>query len=99
MSRSGDRVATALEDRALKSVERRLYLLVFGEGPPATHPLPSMGKVTIGRGSDCNIQIDIPSVSRSHAILHIGPQLRFEDLSSANGGRVRDQPVEPGKPV
>jgi two-component system response regulator AtoC len=52
--------------------------------------LPAQGAVTLGRGEECEIRIDSRSVSRRHAVLHLGPPLRIEDLGSANGTFVRD---------
>jgi two-component system, NtrC family, response regulator AtoC len=48
-------------------------------------PLPPHGSVTLGRDPGCDVLIDNRSVSRQHAKLHLGPQLRIEDLSSVNG--------------
>jgi two-component system, NtrC family, response regulator AtoC len=55
----------------------------------AVHPLPQSGQVSIGRGEGNEIRIDDASVSRRHAILHLGPPLCIEDLGSANGTFVR----------
>lgn len=52
--------------------------------------LPATGAVTLGRGEECEVRIDSRSVSRRHAVLHLGPPLRIEDLGSANGTFVRD---------
>jgi DNA-binding NtrC family response regulator len=52
--------------------------------------LPASGAVVLGRGRECDIRIDNRSVSRRHAILHVGPTLRIEDLGSANGTFVRE---------
>ena len=52
--------------------------------------LPARGAVTLGRGDDCDVRIDSRSVSRRHAILHLGAALRIQDLGSANGTFVRD---------
>jgi len=60
-------------------------------GDAITHAtLPARGSVTIGRGEECEIRIDNRSVSRRHAILHLGPPLQIQDLGSANGIFVRD---------
>jgi DNA-binding NtrC family response regulator len=37
------------------------------------------------------VRIDDPSVSRNHAILHLGVKLTIEDLGGANGTMVRDK--------
>jgi two-component system response regulator AtoC len=52
--------------------------------------LPAAGSVTLGRDAECDVRIDNRSVSRRHAVLHLGPPLRIEDLGSANGTFVRD---------
>jgi len=56
----------------------------------AIAPLPARGAVTLGRGQGCDVRIDNHSVSRAHAILHLGPTLRIQDLGSVNGTFVRD---------
>jgi len=59
-------------------------------------PLPAGGAVSLGRDEDCDIRIDSRAVSRRHAVLHLGPTLRIQDLGSANGTFVHDarSPVE-----
>ncbi len=52
--------------------------------------LPARGTVTLGRGDECDVRIDNRSVSRRHAIIHLGPTLQIQDLGSANGTFVRD---------
>ncbi len=52
-------------------------------------------EVTIGRGSDTDIQVDRDSVSRKHAkIERNGSQWRVVDLKSTNGTYVNDNPVD-----
>jgi two-component system, NtrC family, response regulator AtoC len=53
-------------------------------------PLPARGSVVLGRGEDCDVRIEAPSVSRRHAVIHVGPPLQVQDLGSANGTFVRD---------
>jgi two-component system, NtrC family, response regulator AtoC len=74
------------------------FALVIGDGILATHLLPESGEVVIGRGSGggAGIAIDHASISRRHAVLHVGPPLAIEDLGSANGTRVRGTPVGVG---
>ena len=64
-------------------------VVVAGDGITVA-ALPADGQVTLGRGDECEIRIDARSVSRRHAILHLGPPLRIQDLGSANGTFVRD---------
>jgi two-component system, NtrC family, response regulator AtoC len=56
-----------------------------------SHALPESGAVVIGRSERADIQLDDPSLSRRHAVLHIGAQLELEDLGSANGSRVGER--------
>jgi two-component system, NtrC family, response regulator AtoC len=64
-------------------------VVVVGDAVSVT-PLPARGTVTLGRDEDCEVRIDSRSVSRRHAVLHLGSPLRIEDLGSANGTFVRD---------
>jgi two-component system, NtrC family, response regulator AtoC len=66
-------------------------LVVFSGDEVRTFALPKEGAVTIGRGEGSAVRIDDPSVSRNHAILHVGPKLAIQDLGSANGTMVRDR--------
>ncbi|WP_437276342.1 sigma 54-interacting transcriptional regulator [Sorangium sp. So ce375] len=54
-------------------------------------PLPPRGSVVLGRDEGCDVRIEDRSVSRRHAVLHVGPPLRIEDLGSANGTFVGEQ--------
>jgi two-component system response regulator AtoC len=69
-------------------------LLVFSGETTRTFPLPAEGRVSIGRGK-ATLNIDDPSVSRHHAILHIAAdgKLVIEDLGSANGTLIRNRGV------
>jgi two-component system response regulator AtoC len=60
-----------------------------------THALPARGHVTIGRREASAIHVDDPSVSRDHAILHLGARLAVEDLGSGNGTRVAGRVIPP----
>src|SRR6185295_17951459 len=77
--------ADATETRAPVALE----LAVFAGDELTTYSLPEEGQVTIGRADESAVKIDHPSVSRKHAILHVGPHLRIQDLGSANGTFVR----------
>jgi two-component system response regulator AtoC len=68
----------------------RLQLLVFSGEEIRALDLPTLGTVSIGRGEDSAVRIDDLSVSRNHAVLHVGTKLTIEDLGSANGTMVRD---------
>lgn len=84
---------------ALEDAEAGHHLLVMSRDVFATHPLPAGGTLTIGRSASADIQLQDPLASRKHARLHIGETIVVEDLSSANGTRVRDAMIEPGSKV
>ncbi len=63
-------------------------LLVLGDGEVTAIALPERGSLRIGRGDDVDVRIDRESVSRRHAILHVGDALALEDLGSSNGTKV-----------
>lgn len=66
-------------------------------------PGPELGRrwglgeteIVVGRGSDCDIQIDRDSVSRRHArVYRVDDQWHVEDLGSTNGSYINDVPVQ-----
>ena len=73
----------------------RLYLLVLRGDRFDAHPLPDSGEIKIGRDENCHIVIDHPSISRTHAAIHLGPPLAIRDLGSANGTEVGEVKLEP----
>ncbi len=87
-----------LDDRAAPAATGALRLLVLGQGERAfaTHALPARGKVVIGRAEGVDVRLEDPSISRSHAALHVEDGVRIEDLGSANGTRVRGEPLPSG---
>jgi len=89
-----------LDDRTATDIEpgpfvRRLCLIVAHDKLVTTFPLPATGSVVIGRSHDVDVRIDLPPISRRHAILHLGPEMELEDCGSANGTRVREQRLAP----
>jgi DNA-binding NtrC family response regulator len=72
---------------------RPLCLVVLGS-ELRHHPLPPAGELVVGRGADCAIPIDDPSVSRRHAVLAIERDgFWVRDLASSNGTRLRGTTV------
>src|SRR5204862_5644083 len=69
----------------------RLQLLVFSGEEVRTLDIPDAGSISIGRDEGNTVRIDDLSVSRNHAVLHVGDKLVIEDLGSANGTMVRDR--------
>jgi two-component system response regulator AtoC len=73
------------------------HLLVMSPEAFLTVPLPEQGQLTIGRASDAHIRLDDRMASRRHAVIAVGPEgFSVEDTGSANGTRVRDEPLSPG---
>jgi two-component system response regulator AtoC len=66
-------------------------LVIFSGEDIRTFDLPATGEVTIGRGEENVLRIDDQSVSRSHAVLRVGPALEIEDLGGANGIFLREK--------
>jgi DNA-binding NtrC family response regulator len=77
-------------DRLSANEPGRMLIAVWTGGSVSRY-LPDRGALVIGRGAECDVQIDHLSVSRTHAILRISPGelVTLEDLGSANGTRVR----------
>ncbi len=76
-----------------------LFLVVVGDGVFATAALPAQGTAVIGRAADSDVRIDDISISRNHAVLHLGAELQISDTDSANGTWVRDAKIPPNVPV
>jgi DNA-binding NtrC family response regulator len=86
-------------DLAPTDAEASFHLLVMSRDVFATHPLPASGTITIGRSASADIQLQDPLASRRHVTLRMGETIVVEDLTSANGTRVRDALIEPGLEV
>lgn len=67
--------------------------------------IPIYGRLVIGRGSDCDLMLEEPGLSRRHAIIESLPEgLFLRDLGSANGShlngmRVRDATLKHGDQI
>lgn len=79
----------APRSQALLGQPDRLVMLV-GPEPGAEYPLNVAARQVIGRGEECDISVNHPSVSRVHAEVHALGDGRYElvDCESANGIRV-----------
>jgi DNA-binding NtrC family response regulator len=91
------RTAEVRETASDGSAARTLTLNVIGADLFVRHPLPPHGDVTIGRGRQATVSIDDISISRSHAVLHVGAQLTITDQGSSNGTRVGGCRVAPNE--
>jgi DNA-binding NtrC family response regulator/pSer/pThr/pTyr-binding forkhead associated (FHA) protein len=74
--------------------DARFRLLVFSGDSVTTQLLPPTGDIVIGRSEECHVQVDVPALSRRHALLRIGPPMTVEDLGSSNGTRVRGRKLD-----
>jgi two-component system, NtrC family, response regulator AtoC len=70
-------------------------LLSSSSGGVMSVPLARGMSVCVGRAADADISTRDPTVSRRHAILHVGDGLELEDLGSMNGTRVGGHLLEP----
>lgn len=78
-------------------VTTQLQLLVIREDGATTHPLPTQGRLTVGRAETNDVSIDHALLSRDHAVIHVGANIEVEDLGSKNGTRVRGEALKPGE--
>jgi DNA-binding NtrC family response regulator len=83
------------DSSAEQARDKAFSLLVVQDGESYSYPLPASGKLLIGRAPHADVRIDHGSVSREHAVLHLGEILEIEDLDSANGSRLREIPLRP----
>ncbi|MFZ0325481.1 MAG: DUF3662 and FHA domain-containing protein [Actinomycetes bacterium] len=76
---------------------------VMSDGPLLPHVRLEIGATewpltqdvsVVGRGSDADVRIDDPGVSRRHATINLRPVPTISDLGSTNGTRVDGNPVE-----
>ncbi|HZJ64464.1 MAG TPA: FHA domain-containing protein [Kofleriaceae bacterium] len=91
-----DLPTTALLARGGDGGPRR-SLRIFGDGIYVVVPLPEAGVLTIGRSAECDVVVNERSISRRHAVLHIGAELQIEDAGSANGIRVGKRELAAGE--
>jgi diguanylate cyclase (GGDEF)-like protein len=72
-------------------------VLIYPPGPDMGRrwELGDSDEIVVGRGSDCDIQIDRDSVSRRHArIYRVNNAWHVEDLGSTNGSYINDVPIQ-----
>jgi two-component system, NtrC family, response regulator AtoC len=74
-------------------------LVVFDRTGVRRIRLPSSGELSIGRGSDADVRIDHPRVSRLHALLSISERICIEDLGSVNGTHLGGSRLSPRAPT
>ena len=83
-------MAATAPRRAGSGPTRRRTLLVINGDEVEARPLPLTGDVTIGRAPGSDVLIDHPSISRTHLVLRLGPELvEAIDQGGANGTSLR----------
>jgi len=88
--RGTDTTSTIPSERSAAAAVRRRTLLVMLGDEVVARPLPASGRISIGRGRGCDVQIDHPSISRTHCVLTLSDAgLTLSDAGSANGTRLR----------
>ena len=68
-------------------------LLILQQGDVRAVALPASGSLRVGRAEDAELRIESDSISRRHAVLHIGEGLEVEDVGSSNGTKVGGQKI------
>jgi predicted ATP-dependent protease len=91
----------SIGDRGLRAADATagLRLIVFCGGQVTSHALPRAGQIVIGRGDDANVRIDHATVSRRHATLLLGTEVRIVDHGSFNGTKIGGTKVAPNIPL
>ena len=95
MSANIESLATRLEISIPPSGGHACLVFIYPRGPAmgSRHPLKDR-PILIGRGDECDVHIDDPSMSRRHARVLPSPDgFYVEDLRSTNGTFVNDVPV------
>jgi DNA-binding NtrC family response regulator len=70
-------------------------LVAIWQGGSASAPLPQIGSLVVGRGSNAGLRVATAAVSREHAVIHSGVPCQIEDLGSSNGTRVDGKKLAP----
>jgi hypothetical protein len=87
------------------SLMRELLLMVRHFDDLAVCALPPVAdgsEIIVGRGSECDLVLDDPSVTKRHAVLRWDTarrQCAVEDLGSTNGTFVNSEPIERGQKI
>src|SRR5690349_254056 len=76
--------------------EQACLVLIYPAGAELgkRYELGKSAEISIGRGADCDIQVDRDSVSRKHAkVVRAGNGWQVVDLGSTNGSYVNDTQI------
>jgi two-component system, cell cycle response regulator len=96
MSEEGKTRITSVKGPPRSGDEPACLVLIYPSGPMMGRRYTLDGDaLIIGRGSDCDIVVDLDSVSRRHATIERkGGSILISDLGSTNGTYVNEQLVE-----
>jgi diguanylate cyclase (GGDEF)-like protein len=82
-----------------KGRDRPFLIVIGGENAGEMHAL-RQSEIIIGRARTSTIRLDDDGVSRSHAkVTCLGSEVHIEDLESANGTFVNEEPVVSRRPL
>src|SRR5258706_693590 len=95
MSEWKTRITNVQVVKPAKETGEACLVLIYPPGPDMGKRFPlARNEIVLGRGADCDIQVDRDSVSRRHArVFRSGESWSVEDLQSTNGSYVHDVPV------
>jgi len=105
------RTAVPAAEKTLSGGDTRLRMMptkVVLRGVSGSHfgkVMPVRARLVIGRGSDCDLMLDEPEMSRRHAVIeNAGDDIFLRDLGSANGTyvngvQVKDAVLHPGDQI
>jgi diguanylate cyclase (GGDEF)-like protein len=95
MSEWKTRITKVQVVKPAKEAGEACLVLIYPPGPDMGKRFPlSRNEIVLGRGADCDIQVDRDSVSRRHAkVFRNDEAWSVEDLQSTNGSYVNDVPV------
>jgi two-component system, NtrC family, response regulator AtoC len=85
--------------RAAEDPRQGLCVLALWDDQHLAFPLPDEGTLTVGRTEGVDVRLGDQAISRQHVKFHVGELLHVEDLSSANGTRVRGRLLKAGETV
>jgi two-component system cell cycle response regulator len=99
MSEWKTRITKIQSARSPTASENACLVLIYPPGPDMGKRFPlDRPEFVLGRGNDCDIQVDRDSVSRRHARVYqtaaSGETWMVQDLGSTNGSYVNDLPIQ-----
>ncbi len=69
------------------------YLLYYIDGFIKKFPLKKK-EIIIGRKKDCDLSLDLDSISRKHLKINVGDEIQIEDLNTTNGTFLRNVKIK-----